>query len=308
MSVPLEGVTINGVEIENSFAEGFSMTATRILITAVNSKWAMHAAQSMTGFSTSVIGCGVEGGIECQLSREETPDRRPGVAVLLFALSIDELARQLAKRVGQCVLTCPTTAVFSGFDSGQSIAMGDSIRYFGDGYQIAKRIGDRRFWRIPVMDGEFLCESHTRAQKAVGGGNFLVMARTQVQALQACEAAIESIQKLPRVIMPFPGGGVRSGSKVGSKYKNLDASTHEAYCPSVAGVVDSYLHPRANAAMEIVVDALSVQDVIDAMRAGIHTVCALGLPQGILAISAGNYGGRLGKHHFHLWEIAGDTL
>ena len=308
MSVPLGGINLNGVEIENTFAEGFSMKATRIIITAVSNKWAMHAAQSMTGFATSVIGCGVEGGIERPLDRKETPDHRPGIAVLLFAVSVSELAKQLARRIGQCVLTCPTSAVFSGFDDGERIAMGDSIRYFGDGYQIAKRIGDRRFWRIPMMDGEFLCEDHAKVQKAIGGGNFLIMARTQVQALQACEAAIESIQKLPRVIMPFPGGGVRSGSKVGSKYKSLDASTHEAYCPSVAGIVNSRLHPEANAAMEIVIDALSTQDIIDAMRVGIHTVCALGLPQGILAISAGNYDGKLGKRHFHLWEIAGDNI
>lgn len=308
MSVPLEGVTLNGVEIENSFAEGFGMVATRILITAVNNKWAMHAAQSMTGFATSVIGCGVEAGIERYLDRSETPDHRPGISVLLFSMSLEELAAQLTRRIGQCVLTCPTTAVFSGFDHGQDIAMGDNIRYFGDGYQIAKQIGGKRFWRIPVMDGEFLCEDRAKAQKAIGGGNFLIMARTQVQALQACEAAIESIQKLPRVIMPFPGGGVRSGSKVGSKYKQLAASTHESYCPSLAGIVDSQLHPEANATMEIVIDALDTQDVIDAMRAGIHTVCALGLPQGILAISAGNYGGKLGKHHFHLWEIAGDNI
>ncbi len=298
---------INGVEIEDTFAEAFEMTATRVIITAINYKWARHAAVTMTGFATSVIGCGVEAGIERALGGDETPDGRPGISVLLFATSGSTLAKQVTNRVGQCVLTCPTSAIFSGIESDQKIPLGQYIRYFGDGFQISKVIGGKRYWRVPVMDGEFLCEETTSRVKAVGGGNFLVLAKTLSQALLACEAAIDAIGKLPNLIMPFPGGGVRSGSKVGSKYKGLMASTNDAYCPTLRGLTRSELTPDIEAAMEIVIDGLTAEDVRLAMRTGIHAVCALGASQGIKKITAGQYGGKLGQFHFHLREIMNDA-
>ena len=215
---------LNGVAIDDTFAEAFGMRATRILVTALNLKWAYHAARAMTGFATSVIGCGCEAGIERELSAEETPDGRPGLSILLFAVSGKELAKQVERRVGQCVLTAPTSAVFAGLD-GEAVNLGRNLRFFGDGFQMSKVIGGKRYWRIPVMDGEFLCEETTGMIKAVGGGNFLVLARGQSEALAACEAAVEAMSGLRGVIMPFPGGVVRSGSKVGSKYKALPAST-----------------------------------------------------------------------------------
>ncbi len=305
MSVPLEGIVINGVKLEDTFAEGFGMFATRILITAINETWAYNAAKMMTGFASSVIGCDIEAGIERLVPTTETPDGRVGVSVLLFSTSQSMLAKQLVVRLGQCVLTCPTTAVFSGLDEGEEIPMGAGIRYFGDGYQLSKVINGKRYWRVPVMDGEFLCEETTCAAKAVGGGNFLMLARSQIQALHACEAAIEAISTLNGIILPFPGGGVRSGSKVGSKYAALTASTHEQYCPTLKGVVDSKLPAGTQAVMEVVIDGLNVQNVIDAMRLGIEAVCNLGIRKGITGITAGNYGGKLGKYHFHLWEIMG---
>lgn len=306
MSVPLKGIVINGVEIENTFAEAFPMVATRIIITAMSYKWAKHAANTMTGFATSVIGCGVEAGIERKMKPSETPDRRAGFSVLLFAVSSKDLSDQLTRRVAQCVLTCPTSSVFAGIDNGEKLLpVGKYVRYFGDGYQISKVIGDKRYWRIPVMDGEFLCEESTPQVDAVGGGNFLIMAQSMTQALQACEAAIDAISSLPNLITPFPGGGVRSGSKVGSRYSWLSASTHEAYCPALKGMVSTRLRDDTTSTMEIVIDGLSVQDIIDAMRAGISAVCDLGLPQGITTVTAGHYGGRLGPYHFHLWEIMG---
>lgn len=305
MHASAEGIVINGVEVEDTFAEGFGMVATRILITAINSTWACNAARMMSGFAASVIGCGVEAGIERMVAAAETPDGRAGVTVLLFATSQSMLARQLAARLGQCVLTCPTTAVFAGLDQGEPIPMGDSVRYFGDGFQLSKMIGGKRYWRIPVMDGEFLCEGTTCATKAIGGGNFLILARSQEQALHACEVATDAISALDRIILPFPGGGVRSGSKVGSKYPTLTASTHEAYCPTLKGVVDSKLSPDTKAVMEVVIDGLTMQDVINAMRLGITAVCNLGTDKGITGVTAGNYGGKLGKYHFHLWEIVG---
>ncbi|MET0010639.1 MAG: formylmethanofuran--tetrahydromethanopterin N-formyltransferase, partial [Candidatus Thiodiazotropha sp. 6PLUC4] len=210
---------INGTEIEDTFAEAFGMSATRVIITAINPRWARIAGETMTGFATSVIGCGVEAGIEAELEQDETPDGRPGVSVLLFGMSGKALAKQLETRVGQCILTCPTTAIFSGMQGEKLIPLGKNLRFFGDGYQISKQIGGSRYWRVPVMDGEFLCEESVARVPAVGGGNFLVLAESQQQALTACEKAIEAMSIIPNIIMPFPGGIVRSGSKVGSKYK-----------------------------------------------------------------------------------------
>ncbi len=294
---------INGVEIEDTFAEAFKMTATRILITAVNEAWARQAAETMTGFATSVIGCGVEAGIGEKVSSDETPDGREGVTVLLFAMSGKDLAKQLERRVAQCVLTCPTTAVYSAMESEKSVPLGKNLRYFGDGFQISKLIGEKRYWRVPVMDGEFLCEETTARIDAIGGGNFLVLADSQAHALAACEAAIESMKRLPNVIMPFPGGIVRSGSKVGSKYKTLIASTNEAYCPTLRGLTASKLDSNIGAVLEIVINGLSTAGIHEAMRTGIDAICSIGAIAGIKRISAGNYGGKLGQYQFHLREV-----
>ncbi len=293
---------INGVAIDDTFAEAFGMRATRILITALDLKWAYHAARAATGFATSVIGCGCEAGIERELSAGETPDGRPGVAVLFFAVSSKELARQVEHRVGQCVLTAPTSAVFSGIE-GEPINLGKNLRFFGDGHQNSKVIGGRRYWRIPVMDGEFLCEETTGMVRAIGGGNFLVLARGPAEALAACEAAIAAMLKVPGAIMPFPGGVVRAGSKVGSKYKTLTASTNDAFCPTLRGAVTSELSPDVGAVLEIVIDGLTETDVRNAMRAGIDAACKVGSAGGVLRITAGNYGGKLGQFRFGLHDI-----
>ncbi|HZP93705.1 MAG TPA: formylmethanofuran--tetrahydromethanopterin N-formyltransferase [Burkholderiales bacterium] len=293
---------VNGVTIDDTFAEAFGMRGTRILITALNLKWAHHAARAVTGFATSVIGCGCEAGIERELSAEETPDGRPGVSVLLFAVSGKELAKQVERRVGQCVLTSPSSAVFSGLE-GEPINLGRNLRFFGDGYQMSKMIGGRRYWRVPVMDGEFLCEETTGMVRAVGGGNFLVLASGQIEALAACEAAIAAMSKVPGAIAPFPGGVVRSGSKVGSRYKALTASTNDAFCPTLRGAVKTELTPEVGAVLEIVIDGLTDADVRNAMRAGIGAVCEVGAAGGVLRVSAGNYGGKLGQFHYPLREI-----
>lgn len=298
---------INGVVIDDTFAEAFNMRATRVIITAQNLKWAYHAANAMTGFATSVIACGVEAGIERELTPEETPDQRPGVSVLMFAMGSAVLMKQLETRMGQCVLTCPTAAAFSGMDGDPEtvtrIGLGKNLRFFGDGHQISKRFGGKRYWRVPVMDGEFLTEETTGMVRAIGGGNFLVLAESQPQALAACEAAIDAMRKIPNVIMPFPGGVVRSGSKVGSKYKAMIASTNDAFCPTLKGLVKTQLSPEIESVMEIVIDGLAAEDISQAMHAGITAVCELGAASGIRRISAGNYGGKLGQHHFHLHKI-----
>ncbi len=301
-----DSVTLNGVTIDDTFAEAFPMKATRVLITAHNETWARHAAVAMTGFATSVIACGCEAGIERMLGADETPDGRPGASVLLFAMSGKELAKQLERRVGQCVLTCPTTAIYAGLDEGEAIALGRNLRFFGDGWQISKMIDGRRYWRVPVMDGEFVAQETTALVKAVGGGNLLLLARDTDAALAGAEAAVEAMREVRGAIMPFPGGVVRSGSKVGSKYPALMASTNDAFCPALTPLArHTELDAETRCVMEIVIDGLTEADVSAAMRAGIAAIVARGAAAGVTRISAGNYGGKLGPYHFHLHTLLG---
>jgi formylmethanofuran--tetrahydromethanopterin N-formyltransferase len=295
---------IKGITVVETFAEAFPMVGTRIVITAPSLKWALTAAQSMTGFATSVIACGAEAGIDRILSPKETLDGRPGVAVLLFTMDADKLQRQLRNRVGQCVLTSPGSACFAGLEGEKKLKLGASLRFFGDGWQMSKVVGGRRFWRIPVMDGEFLCEATTGlTKKAVGGGNLLVLGKSYRAVLAATERAVEAISEVEGVIAPFPGGIVRSGSKVGSKYKGQIASTNDAYCPTLKAAVDTKLPLNVEAVMEIVIDGLTKESVAKAMRAGVHAVAKGGAKEGVTHVTAGNYGGNLGPHHFHLKEI-----
>jgi formylmethanofuran--tetrahydromethanopterin N-formyltransferase len=294
---------INSIQIDDTFAEAFNMRGTRVIITAQNLKWAYHAANAMTGFATSVIGCGVEAGIERELVETETPDCRPGVAILMFAMGSKVLMQQLETRMGQCILTCPTAAAFSGIDSEDMISLGKHLRYFGDGFQTSKQISGKRYWRIPVMDGEFLTQETTGMVRAIGGGNFLILATSQAQALHAAETAIVAMKKVQNVIMPFPGGVVRSGSKVGSKYKTMFASTNDAFCPTLKGLTKTELSPEIESVMEIVIDGLTFEDIASSIKVGIEAICALGDNSGVKRISAGNYGGKLGPHLFKLHEI-----
>jgi formylmethanofuran--tetrahydromethanopterin N-formyltransferase len=300
----MPAVTIKGVRIDDTFAEAFGMRATAVIVTADSSRWAHQAALSMTGFATSVIGCGCEGGIDADIPAAQTPDGRPGVRVLLFAVSTVELQKQLQTRVAQCVLTSPGSACFAGLDGEESLRLGNALRYFGDGWQISKRFGAKHYWRIPVMDGEFVCEATTGLTKqAVGGGNLLILGRAAKTTLAAAEAATAAIAQVPDVIMPFPGGIVRSGSKVGSKYKGVPASSNDAFCPTLRGATVTALDPDVASVLEIVIDGLTADAVATAMRVGIAAIVRLGPRRGALRISAGNYGGRLGPHHYHLQEL-----
>jgi formylmethanofuran--tetrahydromethanopterin N-formyltransferase len=295
----------NGVRIVDTFAEAFDMRAARVLITAQSAAWARTAAQSMTGFATSVIGCKVEAGIEADLLPQESPDGRPGVSVLLFGFDAEGLTGRLVDRVGQTVLTCPTTACFDGLpEAADRVVVGGRLRHFGDRFQSSKFLDGRRYWRIPVMEGEFLVQEAFGVQKAIGGGNFLILARNQDAALTAAVAAVDVMRKVRRVVLPFPGGIVRAGSKVGAKhYKNMIASTNDAYCPTLRGRigVTSELPEGVNSVLEIVVDGLDRPAIEEALRVGIDAACR----SGVIAITAGNYGGKLGKHHFRLREIVG---
>ena len=302
---PATVIERNGVRIVDTFAEAFGMRGARVVITAQSPAWARTAALSMTGFATSVIGCKVEAGIEAEIAPDDTPDGRPGISVLLFAFDAEGLGRQLIDRVGQTILTCPTTACFDGLpQSPERVTVGGALRHFGDKYQSSKMLDGQRYWRIPVMEGEFLVQEAFGIQKAIGGGNFLILAKDQAAALAAAEAAVVPMRRVRGVILPFPGGIVRAGSKVGAKkYKNMIASTNDAYCPTLRGRPDvsSEIPAGANSVLEIVIDGLDRTAIEDAMRAGLDAACR----PGVVEITAGNYGGKLGKHHFHLHQLIG---
>ena len=297
-------LTRNGIRIDDTFAEAFGMSGTALTITAHDQKWARQAAVTMTGFATSVIGCGCEAGIDRELSAKETPDGRPGQRVLIFGMSPEALQTALINRVGQCVLTSPGSACYAGLEAEKNLKIGDAIRYFADGWQVSKRLKGKHFWRLPVMDGEFVCEARTGlTTDAVGGGNLLIMGAKPENTMRAAEAAVAVMHGVADAIMPFPGGIVRSGSKVGSKYKTLFASTNEAYCPTLRGAVASQLDPDIANVLEIVIDGLTEKSVAEAMRAGIKAIVELGPDKGAVRIGAGNYGGKLGQYHFHLKDL-----
>ena len=303
-------MVIAGTVIEDTYAEAFALRATRLVITAHDAALARIAAAAMTGFAASIIGCGCEAGIEGPVPRD-TPDGRPGVRVLLFARSPTDLQDHLVRRVGQCVMTAATTACYDDLASDETVRLGAILRFFGDGHQASKRVDaalaalaegairPRRLWRIPVMDGEFVVDARCGVVKGVAGGNFLILGRTPDATLAAARRAVAAIAAVPGVILPFPGGIVRSGSKVGSRYRRLGASTNTPYCPTLRAVVPSALPEDVASVLEIVIDGLTKEDVAAAMAAGIRAACG----EGVARIGAGNYGGRLGKHLFHLHPL-----
>jgi len=291
---------VHDAEIVDTFAEAFGMWGSRILVTAASPTWAMNAARSLTGFATSVIGCKCEAGIERELAESETPDGRPGVSALLFAPDRDGLGKRLNERVGQTILTCPTTACFNGLEAENEADVGGKLRFFGDGWQASKVIGGRRFWCIPVMEGEFLVEERFGMVKGVGGGNIIILGETSAIALRAAEAAAEAMRAVEGAIMPFPGGIARSGSKVGSRYSALPASTNDALCPTLRGQVEhTDVPPDVESVFEIVIDGLALEPVREMMRRGLVAAAQAGASH----VTAGNYGGNLGPHHIHLREL-----
>lgn len=295
---------IGSTQIVDTFAEAFRLRFARLLVTAHDGHWLDAALRAACGYGTSVIGCDAEVGVERLLDPDETPDGRPGALVLLFAFSPESLAGAVGNRTAQCLLTCPTTAVFDGLPAAEDrIPLGGHVRYFGDGREKSKVVDGRRFWRVPVMDGEFLAEESTGVAKGIGGGNFIVQARSLEAALAAARRAVEAVAAVPGTITPFPGGVVRSGSKVGSRYEGLRASTNEAFCPGLAGREPTSLHRDAACCLEIVIDGSHEEAVVAAMAAGIRAAAGPDVP----AISAGNYGGKLGKFHFHLRQVLEST-
>ena len=286
--------------IEDTFAEAFRVRYARLVVTAHDEYWLHAGLRSVTGYATSIIACDAEAGVEGLRAPHETPDGRVGAAVMLFGFSTEGLAKSVPNRAGQCLMTCPTVAVYDGLPAAEErVPLGKHIRFFGDGFQKSKLIAGQRYWRVPVMDGEFLVQESVGVEKGVGGGNIILQAESLEAALAAARRATEALDRLPNVIAPFPGGVVRSGSKVGSHYKKLVASTADAYCPTLRGRVETKLREGANCALEIVIDGASEAAVGTAMAAAIRAAAGAG----VVAIGAGNYGGKLGKFHFHLHKI-----
>jgi len=292
---------LEGVEIEDTFAEAFPIKVARVLITAVNEKWAMEAAKETTGFGTSVIGCPAEAGIDKILTPEETPDGRPGVAIMICHFKKDGIKDQLLGRLGQCVFTAPTTAMFNGLEAEEKLPI--KLHFFGDGFEYEKEVGGRKVWGIPMMEGDFICEEEYGVQAGVAGGNFFILAKDQMSALTAAENAVAAIRQVEGTITPFTGGVVASGSKVGSKYKFMHASTNEKFCPTLRDKVEGSEIPEGvSGVYEIVIDGVSEEAVKEAMRMGIKA--AVKVPD-VVKISAGNFGGTLGKYQFKLKEVLG---
>ncbi len=299
---------INGVEIEDTFCEAFSAVFSRILVTAKNEKWVKTVAQITTGYGTSTIHCDAEAGIDIFVPPDQTPDNRPGAMLMFFKNKKEEMSRVVMNRIGQCVFTCPTTACFDALNVSLDptkefeIKLGANLKFFGDGFQ--EKIEEKfpfEVWKIPVMEGEFIVQSIAKVGKGIAGGNFLIIGKDQDSALEAAEKAIDAVKDVPNIITPFPGGIVRSGSKVGSKYSFLNASTNEPLCPSLREKIEnSQLREGDNCVYEIIFDGATEEAVKKAMKLGIEA--AVKVP-GINRISAGNYGGNLGKFQYKLHEI-----
>jgi formylmethanofuran--tetrahydromethanopterin N-formyltransferase len=295
------GYRLGETEVADTFAEAFPMRFARIVITAATDAWAQEAARSMTGFATSVIGCKCEASVEVALEAEDTPDGRPGIAVLLFAMDREGVGKRVLERVGQSVMTCPTTACFDGLPGAeQSVSLGRSLRYFGDGFQASKVIAGQRFWRIPVMEGEFLVSESVGVGRGVGGGNLVIGAGDETAALAAAQAAADAMRG-EGIALPFPGGIVRSGSKVGAlTSKSMPASTNHQMAPTLrAQVDDTLVDDGVGALFEIVIDGVSEDAVREAMRRGLHAAAAADATH----VTAANFGGKLGEFHFPLSEL-----
>lgn len=294
---------INGVEIEDNFAEAFGIKVSRILITAATKKLALVAATEATGYGTSVIGCPAEAGIDGYVPPQETPDGRPGYIIMICNMNKDKLDHELLERVGMCVLTAATTAVFDWMDEpDEKLKTGQKLKFFGDGYEQTLDIGGRKVHSIPLMSGDFLVEAELGIRAGVAGGNFFILAENQPAGLLAADAAVDAIETVPGAITPFPGGIVASGSKVGSiKYKFLGASTNEKMCVTLKDEVEGCQIPEnVNGVYEIVIDGVDEETVKAAMKAGIEAAVKI---SGVIQISAGNFGGNLGKYQIKLHEL-----
>jgi len=292
----------NEVAIEDTFAEAFPMVAARVLITAENEKWAMNSARAATGFASSIIMSPAEAGVEGPLvPPEKSPDGRPGVRIQIYHRTRTELKLQMISRLGQCVLTCPTTAAFDDMPNAKRhLKVGAAIRMFGDGYERKDTLNERKIWRIPVMEGEFVIQNRFGVRRCVAGGNLIIMADSQQAGLKSAEEAVQAMQKLEGVVLPFPGGICRSGSKIGSMKYKLQASTNFPLCPTLKDTVAGSLIPEGvKSVYELVFNGLTFNIVKQATAEGIRAATAV---PGVRKVTAVNFGGKLGPYQIKLKE------
>jgi len=295
------------VEIEDTFAEAFPMVAARILITAENERWAMNSARAATGFASSIIMSPAEAGVEGPIvSPEKSPDGRPGARIQIYHRTRTELKMQIISRMGQCVLTCPTTSAFDDMPNAKRhLKIGGAIRMFGDGYEKKDNVGDRKIWRIPVMEGEFVVQNRFGVRRCVAGGNLIIMADSQNAALKAAEDAVQAMTRLEGVVLTFPGGICRSGSKIGSMKYKLPASTNTPLCPTLRETVSGSLVPEGvKSIYELVFNGLTFNIVKQATAEGIRAATAV---PGVRKITAANFGGKLGPYQIKLKEALAMT-
>ncbi len=292
---------INGTVILDTFAEAFPVWISRVIVTAATQEWAYRAAVEATGFASSRIGCPCEAGIERPLPREETPDGRPGVAILICA-DKKNMRSNVAGRISQCILPAPTASAFDGLPDAPS-RFYTRMHYFGDRYEERCMVGNRKCWKIPVMEGAYVGEERYGTIKGIAGGNFLVMGKDQPSALSGAVAAREKMNGMPNVITSFAGGIVASGSKVGCRNYRfpLPASTNDLWCPTLKGRIPGSLVPAGVTSLyEIVLNGMDETSIRDAMKAGIGAAAGSG---SVMCIGASNFDGKLGQYRIHLHEL-----
>lgn len=301
--------------VEDTYAEAFRSVYAEILVTARDRTWLDHAVAAATGNASSTILCDCEAGLDRYVGpggdeSVETPDGRPGAIVQLHVPRfrkdrLEALERAALVRVSQNVLTCPTTACFNLVDSESAFPLGRKIAYFGDGFQKRVERHGRPMWWIPTLGGEFVLDRRFGWADGLMGGNLWLMGESVEAALEAAERGVAAVRDVPGVIMPFPGGIASSGSKAGSRYSFTIASTYEKFCPQLRDdpAAESTLPEGVESVMEIILNGHDLEAITVATHAAI--AAAVDTP-GLLRISAGNYGGRLGKNFVHLHPQAED--
>jgi formylmethanofuran--tetrahydromethanopterin N-formyltransferase len=300
---------MSGALVEDTYAEAFKSLYAELLITARDRTWLDHALQASTGNASSTILCDCEAGLDRYVGpggdgSVETPDGRPGAVAQIHVPRfrkdrVEALERSLLVRISQNVLTCPSAACFSLQESEPCYKLGRKIAYFGDGYQFKDVRHGRRVWVVPILGGEFVVDRRFGYREGLMGGNLWYFGKDLDSALAAAERGVEAIRRVPGVIMPFPGGVAGSGSKAGSRYSFSVASTYERFCPTLRERLgdESGLPEGVGSVMEIIINGRDLKSIIDATQAAI---AASRETPGLLRISAGNYGGRLGKSFIHL--------
>ena len=298
-------------EVEDTFCEAFEGLFVRLCVTANDEKWLTYAVRGATALPCTVFGES-EAGIEKFLGEEETPDGRKGAIIQIWvgteggeAKAIQKLEHEVAKRVRQGILVVPTTAVFDAFSlrcegceikEEGSIDTLRKIGHCGDGYEeICEKFG-REIIKIPIMMGEFIVERFFKYGKGVMGGNIWLFCERIKDALAAGERAVEAVNTVDGAIAPF--GVCAAGSKPETKFPEIGPTTNHPFCPTLRGKLAETKVPEGVSAIpEIVIDGVSESVVKKALRSVIESVRN---EKGVVKISAGNYGGRLGKFKFYL--------